>query len=309
MTERNGEVAGPNTPLTNKEIAAQALTHLTFISPLDSVPLVDQFKTNNFPAGATVFRQGDPSTSFSVIAEGELTLNVPEQTDRFVLKGGDYYGQSSLIVPKRHKGEGIVTSSEDLTLLSLEGANFREFLRGFQPNDPLIERYRYSDVIKQRTPGEYTPEALEQRRRMMACLDQVRLFKDFDEADKEDVIDLLQEKQLPKGHVLFNPGDPGDRLYLLEKGRVVARIKEGEEFRDVAIFKSGDCFGEMALLSDQPRSARVLVTSEEGATMFFLPKEDFEGFLALNLKMMRRFVGLMSRRLAEEAQEQISPSN
>lgn len=71
MVEQNGEIAGQNPPLTNKEIAAQALTHLPFISPLDSLSLVDLFKANSFPAGATVFRVGDPSTAFSVIAAGD----------------------------------------------------------------------------------------------------------------------------------------------------------------------------------------------------------------------------------------------
>lgn len=158
--------------------------------------------------------------------------------------------------------------------------------------------------------GPNTPEELEKRRRMMACLSQVRSFIDLSEADKEELVDLLQEQQPPKGHIVFEQGDEADGLYLLERGEVVAQIAEGEKFRDMTTFKGRDYFGEMALLSDDPRSARALITSEEGATMYFLPRAGFERFLLTrHVSVMRQFVSSMSSRLAEEAEIQIPPDN
>lgn len=310
MVEQSGEIAGRN-PITYTEIATKALRRLRFISPLDSLPLVELFEERSFPVGATVFSHGDLSTSFSVVAAGELTLTVPNEPDGFLLKINACFGEDSVLVPTRHEGEGVVTSGEDLTVLSLEGTIVREFLRGLQPNYPLTEQYRFSDVIRQRTTKEYTPEELEQRKKMLAHLGKVLLFKDFAEDDKKEVVDLLKEQQRPKGYRVFDQGDEGDGLYLLERGEVVAQVKEkeGGGFRDMTTYKGGDYFGEMALLSDQPRSARVLVTFDEGATIFFLPKEDFERFLAGNLNVMRHFVSLMSRRLAETAEVQMPPGN
>lgn len=166
------------------EIVTKALCHLTFISPLDTLPLVEVFEEKRFPAGSTAFRHGDLSTSFSVVAAGELTLTVPSEPNRFLLRSGDYFGQWSLLVPSRHRGEGVVTSQEDLTLLTLEGETFRQFLTNLQPNYPQVEHYTYSEVIKLRAGRQFTPEEFDQRSKMMAIVDQVRLFQGLTSAGK-----------------------------------------------------------------------------------------------------------------------------
>ena len=65
----------------------------------------------------------------------------------------------------------------------------------------------------------------------------------------------------------------------------------------LSVFGEGDYFGEMALLSDQPRSATMTVVGD--AELLVLVKDTFERFLATNVNVMRQFVNLMSRRLAE----------
>ncbi len=52
-------------------------------------------------------------------------------------------------------------------------------------------------------------------------------------------------------------GEPGDRFYILVRGSAeVTRTDDGES-RQLAVLSDGDYFGEMALLSDQPRNASV----------------------------------------------------
>src|SRR5207302_6300063 len=104
-----------------------------------------------------------------------------------------------------------------------------------------------------------------------------------------------------KGSVIFEQGDDGDSLYIMASGRAKVAIKD-EEGREkiLSVYGEGDCFGEMALLSDQPRSATVTVVGDAEALR--LPKEAFERFLASNLNVMRQFVNLMSKRLAETSQ-------
>src|SRR5207244_11262384 len=72
--------------------------------------------------------------------------------------------------------------------------------------------------------------------------------------------------------------------------------EEGPE-KVLCCFGEGDYCVEMALLSDQPRTATVTVVGD--AELLMLPKDVFERFLASNLNVMRQFVNLMSRRLAE----------
>merc|ERR1712093_17673 len=56
--------------------------------------------------------------------------------------------------------------------------------------------------------------------------------------------------------------DPGDKFYIVEEGTLYANKKlEGGEKR-VMDYKSGDYFGELALLKNQPRAASIIVESD-----------------------------------------------
>src|SRR6059058_6562242 len=61
-----------------------------------------------------------------------------------------------------------------------------------------------------------------------------------------------------RGEVIFHQGDPGDALHFITEGRVkvVLDAETGEE-AVIAILGPGDCFGELALIDGEPRSATV----------------------------------------------------
>lgn len=135
----------------------------------------------------------------------------------------------------------------------------------------------------------------------MELLRKVRLFAGLGEGDLEGINDLLVEKRYRKGSVVFEQGDDGDAMFIVEGGRAKVSVKD-EQGREkiLSVFGTGDYFGEMALLSDEPRSATVTIVGD--SEMLVLPKEAFERFLATNLGVMRQFVNLMSRRLSETSQ-------
>lgn len=71
--------------------------------------------------------------------------------------------------------------------------------------------------------------------------------------------DLLMDAKLvdlAKGEVLFRQGDTGDALYVVAEGSVQV-IEEGSPRRVLAVLQEGEFFGEVALVTDQPRNATV----------------------------------------------------
>lgn len=82
--------------------------------------------------------------------------------------------------------------------------------------------------------------------------------------DLRHVAQALEEKQFFAGDCVFQIRDQGDHLYILISGNVGISIGP-DDSRDhlIATLGPGDCFGEMNLLDDQPRSAtaHVLVDS------------------------------------------------
>jgi predicted MFS family arabinose efflux permease len=63
----------------------------------------------------------------------------------------------------------------------------------------------------------------------------------------------LEHADYPAGQTVFEEGEPGEYFYVVQSGRADV-IRDG---RVISALGAGDCFGEIALLRDQPRSATV----------------------------------------------------
>ncbi|HAJ00718.1 MAG TPA: Crp/Fnr family transcriptional regulator, partial [Dehalococcoidia bacterium] len=84
-----------------------------------------------------------------------------------------------------------------------------------------------------------------------------------------------------RGEVIFHEDDPADRMHIIVDGRVKISIasEDGRE-RDIALFQSGDCFGEMALLDGSNRSATA--TAVDATETMVLFRQGFLDFLGEN---------------------------
>lgn len=69
--------------------------------------------------------------------------------------------------------------------------------------------------------------------------------------------DSVSREHFHSGEAVFEQGDFGDKLYVVVKGEADV-LRDGHS---LATLKNGDVFGEMALISDQPRSAAVMATT------------------------------------------------
>ena len=83
----------------------------------------------------------------------------------------------------------------------------------------------------------------------------------FSQLSPEALAELIQQGQVltfEAEQVVCWDGDASDGMYVILEGevRVLKRDEEGNEF-DVNRLQQGECFGEMALLDNQPRSATV----------------------------------------------------
>jgi CRP-like cAMP-binding protein len=79
----------------------------------------------------------------------------------------------------------------------------------------------------------------------------------------EALVEELTLVELEAGQALFHEGDPGDALYVIVEGEVSVQA-EGPPRVEMARLGPGSFIGEVALMTDQPRSATVtaIVTAE-----------------------------------------------
>jgi putative ABC transport system ATP-binding protein len=88
------------------------------------------------------------------------------------------------------------------------------------------------------------------------------------------VADRVLIERHPPGSVIVRQGDPGDKFYVIKSGTLEVRIQEAGGTRVAKTIGAGDFFGEIALMTDEPRTATVVALSD--AELFSLWKEDFQ---------------------------------
>ncbi len=89
-------------------------------------------------------------------------------------------------------------------------------------------------------------------------LREITMFSQLSAAVLKEVYTALQKRGFKAGEILFNQGDPGEELFIVEKGRIAIFVPNPDDpgsERPLRIFVAGESFGEMALIDNKPRSA------------------------------------------------------
>ncbi len=85
----------------------------------------------------------------------------------------------------------------------------------------------------------------------------IPLFSDLTTPEFIAVALLLVRRVTKVGEVIVREGDPGDSMFIVSTGEVRATILRDGRQAPVASMRDGDFFGEMAVLSGEPRTATV----------------------------------------------------
>jgi CRP-like cAMP-binding protein len=107
----------------------------------------------------------------------------------------------------------------------------------------------------------------------MTLLRQTMLFHGMDATTLHWIAGHMTEQSYGQGDLVFREGDTGDRLYILLTGTMHVYVEREGKPIIYATLQAGECFGEMALLEEVPRSATVRATVP--SLCLTLAKEDF----------------------------------
>ena len=112
-------------------------------------------------------------------------------------------------------------------------------------------------------------------------LTRIPIFKDLNKKELRAIERILHRRTYKKDEVLFNEGDPGVGMYIIEHGRV--NINIGKDDKLVASLSNGEFFGELALLSETPRTANATASIPTKMLGFF--QSDLFGLTETNPRL------------------------
>jgi hypothetical protein len=118
-------------------------------------------------------------------------------------------------------------------------------------------------------PGRPTTMGVEQRLR---CLGSVPFLKPLTGGERRRLARVVEVRSYAAGEVILRQGDEGSAMFILMFGAAEATVS-GVGL--VQVYSNGDSFGELALLTTEPRGATVVVTSTE-AVCACLHRKQFE---------------------------------
>ena len=109
-------------------------------------------------------------------------------------------------------------------------------------------------------------------------LREVPLFSEMDEQEVAGIRAIMDEMKFKAGQVIIREGELGNLFYVITEGNVEITVRDaGGE--DLVLHKAGpgDFFGELSMLTNEPRAARVRAI--EDLTTLALERDDFFEFL------------------------------
>lgn len=86
----------------------------------------------------------------------------------------------------------------------------------------------------------------------------------MDNYEKSKLGDAVVEEKFVKDDYIIREGEEDKKFYLIEEGEAIAtKSFDGKPPVKVKDYKTGDYFGERALLTSETRAANIIVTSEK----------------------------------------------
>jgi len=183
--------------------------------------------------GDVVFRRNDYSNSFFSIVQGQVQIQIdPDDPSKVVTLGqGEFFGEMGLISGRRRTA--TVLAGKDCVLLETSRRSMLKLLSSVDSVRRVLDRTAAERQIQRNLAPKASREIL------------------------RAVADAAEFRSFGPNEALFEEGDKGDALHIIRTGSVLVQRRIGGRDIVLSYLAAGNYVGEMALLSDSPRSATV----------------------------------------------------
>jgi uncharacterized membrane protein len=133
---------------------------------------------------------------------------------------------------------------------------------------------------------------------IVPLLRSIPMFYGLTDEDLQHLAGALVERRFAAGTMIFDMGDEGSEMYIVESGDVNIHLP-GDASRRISLkdLAAGEFFGELALFDAKPRSASALATTD--AVLLELSRRTLEDYLEERPRAAMAILRTMGERLRE----------
>jgi len=231
--------------------------------------VVNAFYTKDFNEGTDIIRQGDAGDCLYIIADGTVDIFVNRP------------GADGLLAPG--KGSKVVTFGPGALFgelaLMYNAPRAATVTAACRVTTWVLNALDFKMLLVQSSQAQYA--------KYEGWLSEVDLLKTLNHFELAKLADVMQSDCFDSNEDIITQGDQGDKFYIVEDGTAAAFIMGDGGEKLVKQYEKGGYFGEIALLTAEPRRATVRATGE-GCSVVYVSKEDFDavlGPITENLKL------------------------
>ncbi len=184
--------------------------------------------------GTTIFERNDYTNSFFSIVEGTVLVQSQDKNGQPVqipIGRGEFFGEMGLISGRRRSA--TVKAGPGCVLVETSRRSMLKLIASVESVRREIDEVSLLRAVRTYVAGTLS------------------------DADLKFLVQGALIKRFARGEALFAEGDPADGLHLIRRGSVtISKIIGGKDVV-VRYVAAGNYVGEMALMSDKPRSATV----------------------------------------------------
>lgn len=138
---------------------------------------------------------------------------------------------------------------------------------------------------------------------LIPFLKQTTLYQNMTDVQLKQVSQDMVTRRYIQGAIIFNEGDPGEVLYMIQTGQVRIFIHglDGTENSVILFGRPGDIFGELAVIDGLPRSATAVALDD--TTLLTINREAFRQYMRHMPQLAYNFMQELTRRVRYNTQQ------
>lgn len=260
--------------------------------------------------GEAVIRETDEGNSLYLIHKGNAAV-YRNKILVGTLAAGECFGEMGMLI--QSKRTATIIAEEEMQVFRLDSAAFYEMI--FDQTAIALEMmkllsHRLRSALSRVASGEDEPAEIKPSAdvpnnpamtqvnngvilQRMLVLQKISLFAHFAQEDFIRLAQMVEEVIYEPGDVICKSGEAGDTMYGIIEGNV--RVHRGEE--TLAKLSVGACFGEMAIIDGDPRSADC--TATERTILLQLTKDQVFGFCFQQMNVLKSMMRVLAERLKD----------